>query len=281
MTIIAILAAALAVLILLPRPGKHRVKGRLSQLDSVGPGLVPIAQSQKRRARGADRRVSRKLWLGIAVGSGSLIILTVGILMMGPFLTLGSAAGAACLGGLSWVGVRGWTARQANYHLPKAILILANELRATNSFFKALEAVEKQAPRPAARQFGQIRREVARGLPEDEAFARFAARVPTVEAEILAKAIAHHPHKGQRLAASLYRIHEVLSHRAHALKQSKYVRNTVHAVAWVGFIPAALAACALLRPGVETHLMTMTALALFLIGSLALNRLCMSVGRGA
>lgn len=209
----AVTLAVLGVFACLPPRSKAGVKSRLDRLDSVGGALVPVegARKQPRRPRARKRqlRISRASRLALmtvllVIPAGAAWGLGPGVFAVSLFvLALGC-------GDLVW---KGWSMRMVRRQLPSAVRLLAERLRATNSFFSALEAVERSGMQPVAMQFAKVRQDVARGVPEDQALERFAARIPVLEAEILAKAIAYHPQKGQRLATALERIAELLEGR--------------------------------------------------------------------
>jgi Flp pilus assembly protein TadB len=210
---VAVTGAVLGILAFWPARGKSGVKSRLDRLETVGGALVPVEEPKKRprkpRARKRQVRVPRGTRLAMM---GALLLVPTWMawgLLPGVFVVSGFVL-VLGLGDMLW---KGWSMRMVRRQLPAAVRILAERLRATNSFFTALEAVEKSGMQPVASQFGRVRQDVARGVPEEQALERFATRVPILEAEILAKAISYHPQKGQRLAAALDQIAELMDGR--------------------------------------------------------------------
>lgn len=210
---LAVTAAALGVLALMPPRAGVAVKSRLGALDTLGGALVPVEAPRKRRPASRSRRRSWQL------PRMARLALLIAAFLLPTMLMLGARAGVfvACalllvLGGADLL-MQGLTVRLFRRQLPRAVRLLAERLRATNSFFAALEAVEHSRMQPVAAQFGRVRQDVARGIPEEQALEGLAARIPILETEVLAKAIAYHPQKGQRLATSLDGIAEIFEGR--------------------------------------------------------------------
>ena len=210
---LAVTGVTLGVLVFLPPRKKQGVRSRLDRLETVGGALVPVEEPKKRprksKARKRPLRVPRAARLAAMVA----VLLIPAWLAWGPLLAIVSISGFVLVLGTGDVVLKGWSMRMVRRQLPHAVRILSERLKATNSFFAALEAVEKSGMQPVAAQFGKVRQDVARGVPEEQALERFAARIPILETEILAKAIAYHPQKGQRLAAALEQIAELLDGR--------------------------------------------------------------------
>ena len=210
---VAVTAAVLGTFALLPARSHAEVRTRLGRLETVGGALVPVEEPRKRprKSRARKRRFH--------VPRAARLAFMAAILLIPAGLTWGAIQGVVVLSGFVLVLgfgdllVKGLTMRMVRRQLPAAVRIMAERLRATNSFYTALEAVERSGMQPVAAQFGKVRQDVARGIPEEQALERFAARIPILESEILAKAIAYHPQKGQRLASALDRIAELLDGR--------------------------------------------------------------------
>lgn len=210
---LAVTGGALGILAVLPPRKTATVQSRLNRLESVGGALVPLEPPKKRprkpKARKRTFRLPRTARLPIVIA-----LLLVGCWRLwGFFEALILLAGSALILGCGDLVLKTWSERMIRRQLPRAVRLLSERLKATNSFYAALEAVEKSGVQPVAAQFGRVRQDVARGVPEEQALERFAARVPILETEILAKAIAYHPQKGQRLAVALDRIAELLDGR--------------------------------------------------------------------
>ncbi|MNR89066.1 hypothetical protein D3C72_200200 [compost metagenome] len=210
---LAVTGAVLGTFALVPARAKSGVRTRLSSLETVGGALVPVEEPRKRprkpRARKRRLHVPRLARLALM----ATMLLVPAWVLWGPLPGIAALSGFVFVLGFGDFVVKGWSMRMVRRQLPAAVRLMAERLRATNSFFTALEAVERSGIQPVAAQFGRVRQDVARGIPEEQALERFAARIPILETEILAKAIAYHPQKGQRLAAALDRIAELLDGR--------------------------------------------------------------------
>lgn len=216
LAVTGLLIAVSAVIPVRSEPGiraRSDVRARLDTLDTVGGALMPVGEARKRPRKPRGRKRQHRLPRPI----GALLVLILLWLafayVWGPWKALIVLTGALVVLGIAYGLWKTWIMRMVRRQLPDAVRILAQRLRATNSFFAALEAVERSGIQPVAAQFGRVRQDVARGLPEEQALDRFAARVPILETEILAKTIAYQPQKGQRLATALDRIAEVLDGR--------------------------------------------------------------------
>jgi Flp pilus assembly protein TadB len=209
---VAVTGAVLLGLARLPAPSPE-VRSRLDRLETVGGALVPVGPSRRRAPKPRPRKLRLRLQRGGRIALLAALLVVPAWAVQGPAFGLAAVAMLLIvLGGGDWL-LKQWSMRMVRRQLPAAVRLLAERMRATNSFYTALEAVEHSGMRPLASQFGRVRRDVARGLPEEQALERFAARIPILETEILAKAIAYHPQKGQRLAAALERIAELLDGR--------------------------------------------------------------------
>lgn len=210
---LAVTGVALVIFAVLPPRKKSGVRSRLDRLESVGGALVAVEEPKKRarKPKARKRRLHVPRAVRLAAMVGVLVIPTW--VAWGPLLAVVSVAGFVLVLGTGDLALKAWSMRMVRRQLPRAVRILSERLKATNSFFAALEAVERSGMQPVAAQFGKVRQDVARGVPEELALERFAARIPIVETEILAKAIAYHPQKGQRLAVALDRIAELLDGR--------------------------------------------------------------------
>lgn len=210
---LAVTGVALGILAVWPARGKSGVKSRLDSLETVGGALVPVEDPKKRarkpRARKRQLRVPRAVRLATM---GALLLVPTWV-AWGFLPAVVAVSGFVLVLGTGDLLLKGWSMRMVRRQLPAAVRILAERLRATNSFFTALEAVERSGMQPVAAQFGRVRQDVARGVPEEQALERFATRIPILETEMLAKAIAYHPQKGQRLASALDQIAELLDGR--------------------------------------------------------------------
>ncbi len=213
---LAVTSTVLGVLAFVPVRTRSGVQTRLGTLETMGSGggaLVPVSESRKRSRRPPARKH------GIRLARRTRLAILAGLLLGPAWGFLGPLPGLVAVlsfvlflgcGDLLWKGV---SMRLIRRQLPFAVGLMAERLRATNSFFTALEAVERSGMQPVASQFGRVRQDVSRGVPEAEALERLAARIPILETEMLAKAIAYHPQKGQRLASALDRIVELLDGR--------------------------------------------------------------------
>jgi Flp pilus assembly protein TadB len=210
---LAVTLAALGVLAVMPARPKAGVRTRLDRLETVGGALVPVEDARKRPRKAKARKRRRHVPRALRLAFMATLLLLPAWFAWGPLQAVVAVAGfVLALGCGDWLW-KGWSMRMVRRQLPAAVRIMSERLRTTNSFFAALEAVEKSGMQPVASQFGKVRQDVARGLPEEQALERFAARIPILETEILAKAIAYHPQKGQRLASALDGIAELLDGR--------------------------------------------------------------------
>ena len=210
---LAVTGAVLGAFALLPARVTSGVRTRLDSLETVGGALVPVEAPRKvpRKPRTRKRRLHVPRAARLALMAMSLLV--PAWLAWGPLQGIVTLSGFVLVLGVGDLAVKGWSMRMVRRQLPAAVRLMAERLRATNSFFTALEAVERSGMQPVAAQFGKVRQDVAKGVPEEQALERFAGRIPILETEILAKAIAYHPQKGQRLAMALDRIAELLDGR--------------------------------------------------------------------
>lgn len=210
----AVTLAVLLGLALMPARKQKHVKSRLDRLETVGGALVPLASTRKARARKPrDRKARPRLRRGGRVALWAILLVVPAWAWLGATTGLLAVVGFVALLISGDLLVKAWSMRLVRRQLPAALRLLAERMRQTNSFYTALEAVERSGVQPVASHFGRVREDVAKGMPEELALSRFAERIPLLETEIVAKAIAYHPQKGQRLAVALDQIAELLDGR--------------------------------------------------------------------
>ncbi|MBO9542262.1 type II secretion system F family protein [bacterium] len=280
---------ALVVLWFVPHHGARLVRSRLGALEAAGPGLVPLDSPQTRKiqerrrakARRKQRRSLQARWLRFVAPIVALAAaLGVSAWAWGPQRAI--ACGALVL---AWMLGLGWWRRQrrlshVSQQMPVALHIMANHLRDTNSFFGALEAVAQQAPRGIAREFALIHAAITAGATEEHAFLAFARRNPVPEAEMVATALSVPQDRGQRLAAALFNVHEVLAGRHQSRQEAGRIERSVRLLAWVLVVPVAVVAIEPLARPEGLSLLKVVILGLFCAGTLAINRVCVGLGRG-
>lgn len=280
---------ALVVLWFVPHHGALLVRARLGALEAAGPGLVPLDSPQTRKVQERRRAKARR--------KQRLSLQTQWLRLGLPLLALAAAMGVSAWAwgaqraivcgalvsvwmlGVGWLRRRG-RLRQVSSQMPAALHIMATHLRDTNSFFGAVEAVSHQAPRGIAREFGKIHAAIAAGATEERAFSSFARRNPVPEAEMVATTLSVPQDRGQRLAVALFNVHEVLAGRHRTRNEAGRVERSVRLLAWVLVVPVAVVALEPLARPEGFSLLKVVILGLFCAGTLAINRVCVGLGRG-
>jgi tight adherence protein B len=146
---------------------------------------------------------------GAAMVAGAI----VGHTFVGPFgILIGAAAGAV----VPYVQVRrkGQAHQKAlNEHLPDALMLMVNALRAGNSLTQAMHVVSQQMPAPINAAFAQSLQEINFGLPIDEALHRLEARFGGIDMALATAAINIQRETGGNLAEILDNIHNTIRDR--------------------------------------------------------------------
>src|SRR5205085_5025383 len=73
--------------------------------------------------------------------------------------------------------------------LADTLMLQSNSLRAGYSLFQSMETVAREAPMPAAEEFGRVVREVGLGLSPEEALLNLHRRMPSDDLDLMVTAI--------------------------------------------------------------------------------------------
>ncbi len=96
--------------------------------------------------------------------------------------------------------------RAFNSELPGALVLLSNTLRAGYGLSQAMETVSKEVAQPISVEFGRVNREVALGLPIQQALENLVRRNPSLDLELVVTAINVNHETGGNLSDVLDRI---------------------------------------------------------------------------
>jgi tight adherence protein B len=156
------------------------------------------------------------LWalVGVAIPAIYLIAAALEPGLRSPILLL-LAVAAGFIAPVRWL--RGRADRRLNTfnkQLPDAIYLIANSLRAGNSFLQALDLVGRELPgTPVGFEFAQVFRQVSLGLSLDAAMENLVLRMPSADLDLVAKAVSIQHAVGGDLSEVLDRISTTLRER--------------------------------------------------------------------
>lgn len=147
--------------------------------------------------------------VGVSAAAGAV----VGYTVLGPLGVLaGAAAGVAVP--VFKVKAKGRAHQKAlNEHLPDALMLMVNALRAGNSLTQAMHVVSQQMPAPINAAFAQSLQEINFGLPVEEALHRLTARFGGIDMALATSAINIQRETGGNLAEILDNIHNTIRDR--------------------------------------------------------------------
>ena len=211
---------ALGFLGLLPDRGMLAAKARLQALESVGPGLVHVADArawQVRDRRKAKARRKRLFERASFVGRAALLMLACGGATGLAFRFMGTEqviAMLALVGTASVVLVpvaKASRVRTVTRQIPRALELLAGHLEASNSFFGAIDAVAASGPWPIRDEFRRVAAALRSQATVDQAFLAFAGRNPTPEAHLVARILSAPLLAGQSMVPALHSAQTLLA----------------------------------------------------------------------
>lgn len=132
------------------------------------------------------------LWAIIAVFTpAAYLVLAIGLPGLRIPFALPLAIGIGLLVPSRWLRWRSQRRLEVfNKQLPDTVTLVANSLRAGNSFLQAIELVVRETARtPTAVEFAQVIRQVNLGLSLDQAMDNLVDRMPSGDLDLMAKAI--------------------------------------------------------------------------------------------
>jgi tight adherence protein B len=137
----------------------------------------------------ADLKLKSSEWVvavaGVGIGLGLLLTLRFGtpvMLLIGPVV-------AWLLSGVVLKFRQGRRTRAFNNQLGDTITLLSNALKAGYSFAQALASVSRNASPPISEEFGRAVREIALGIPVDDALNHMVQRNKSEDFDLLVTAV--------------------------------------------------------------------------------------------
>lgn len=209
--------------------------GRLTEKEGQWQRLIRETETQLRRTRlgefiaesvkNADLEWSVLLILIIWMGLVILIFLVLYLLLQLVFWAnlILSVLAATLLIAFFLVNRKDAYERALQAQTPDIGQLISNSLRAGQSLYFALMEVEEKLPRPANREFRQLRQQIDLGEPIDQALHNFMLRHPGEEIRILVTSLLVQRRAGGDLIATLSTI-------ANALRARRRVRNEVDTI---------------------------------------------------
>ena len=209
--------------------------GRLTEKEGQWQRLIRETETQLRRTRlgefiaesvkNADLEWSVLLILVIWMGLVILIFLVLYLLLQLVFWAnlILSVLAATLLIAFFLVNRKDAYERALQAQTPDIGQLISNSLRAGQSLYFALMEVEEKLPRPANREFRQLRQQIDLGEPIDQALHNFMLRHPGEEIRILVTSLLVQRRAGGDLIATLSTI-------ANALRARRRVRNEVDTI---------------------------------------------------
>ena len=209
--------------------------GRLTEKEGQWQRLIRETETQLRRTRlgefiaesvkNADLEWSVLLILIIWMGLVILIFLVLYLLLQLVFWAnlILSVLAATLLIAFFLVNRKDAYERALQAQTPDIGQLISNSLRAGQSLYFALVEVEEKLPRPANREFRQLRQQIDLGEPIDQALHNFMLRHPGEEIRILVTSLLVQRRAGGDLIATLSTI-------ANALRARRRVRNEVDTI---------------------------------------------------
>ena len=137
----------------------------------------------------ADLKLKSSEWVvavaGVGIGTGLLLTLRFGTPIM---LLVGPVAAWLC-SGVFLKFRQGRRTRAFNNQLGDTITLLSNALKAGHSFAQALSSVSRNASAPISEEFSRATREIALGIPVDDALNHMVQRNKSEDFDLLVTAV--------------------------------------------------------------------------------------------
>lgn len=284
----AIAAAAMGV-------GRHSLRGRFRVLIGLHAmvrepeaDVAPGTAAAGARARGASpgvrrllRRTGRQLlhgglqrWAeaclrgtGLPLRPEEFVAVQVGALALGVFLVVVLPVAVfprLCVVMLLTVGVplfarraRSQRSQRVSTQLGDVLMTLGNGLRAGHSLMQALDNAATQSAEPLGPEIARLLREVAGGIPMEEALQRLLARTANPDLELLVTAVLVQREVGGNLAEILDKIASTIRSRVAVQNHLRVITAQSRLSGWVvGMLPVAVfGVTTLLAPQIE-HTLT-------------------------
>jgi tight adherence protein B len=229
--------------------GPVSLRGRVARL------FRPMAERAERRAakKGRatlDERLNRA---DLKISAPEFMLIRFGCLLL--------PGGIGLLRfGLGWqvlaLGVAGYAApglwlryrqrkrlNRFNSQLANVLLLLANSMRAGQSFPQAIGSVAERGPVPTNIEFGRVVREINLGGSVDEGLANMVARVGSADLELVVTAVAINRSAGGNLAEMLEIISTTIRQRVQTKQEIKALTAQGRASGWfITALPVGLSA---------------------------------------
>ena len=151
----------------------------------------------------ADLKLKSSEWVVAVAGVGIALGLLLTLRFSTPVMLLVGPAAAWLCSGVFLKFRQGRRTRAFNNQLGDTITLLSNALKAGYSFAQALSSVSRNASPPISEEFGRATREIALGIPVDDALNHMVQRNKSEDFDLLVTAVSIQRVVGGNLAEIL------------------------------------------------------------------------------
>jgi tight adherence protein B len=219
--------------------------------------LGPLVRWAERSLRGSGLPLRPEEFLALSAG-GLVLGWLVGVVFRpAGFVRLLLVAAGLLAPTLAVRRARGLRRTRVSAQLSDVLTTLGNGLRAGHGLFQALEGTARQCPPPLGDELRRLQREVAAGIPVEEALLRLQRRVDNDDLELVVTAILVQRQVGGNLAEVLDKIAGTIRARVQVQGHLRVVTAQSRLSAWVvSLVPVAVfGLTTLIAPQVEHTLL--------------------------
>ena len=182
------------------------------------PSLSKLAESSATLTRLEEELIQVKSpWRATELVAGSVfgaLLVLVALLLLGwKGWALFPAISVLFVPRVYVKAVRAAYYRRFDDQLADALMLMSNSLRAGFSFMQSVEMVAREAPAPLGDEFARMTKEIAVGVPIADAMGAMAARLNSVDLNLVVTAVTIQREVGGALAELLELIAEVIRER--------------------------------------------------------------------
>jgi tight adherence protein B len=217
-------------------------------LDSLTTALNPVLSRSSHAGKLADdlQKADLKLksseWILAVVGAGVITGVLVALRYSNPVLFVPCPFIVWFLSGFFLKFRQRRRTRAFNNQLGDTITLLSNALKAGHSFAQALSSVSKNAQPPIADEFARATREIALGIPVDDALVHMVQRNKSEDFDLMVTAVQIQRVVGGNLAEILDTIAYTIRERVRIQGEIRTLTAQARASGWIiTVLPFALA----------------------------------------
>lgn len=225
---------------------KEEQRARTQRRTTSLPSLSNLFTTNEILARlERDLSQSRSQWRASEVFAFSVVLCMLVFSFVSYYSNalLGLLFGFACLF-LPWLYVkvvRGTHYRRFEEQLADTLLLMSNSLKAGFSFLQSIDMIGRESQPPVSDEFARINQEIAVGVSVDQALDNLAARIKSVDVNLMVTAVIIQREVGGSLSEILETIAAVIGERIRLKGEIRTLTTQGRATgAILGFLPISL-----------------------------------------